>query len=209
MDDSSPRPVRSMFAWLVGASQVLGLASVVLTGVWMGHYRGGFAWNGSAQEFNLHPLCMVLGLVFLHGDAILVYRVFRNEAKRNVKLLHGIIHLLALIISIIVGDGFAVLPVSGRIIRATGLVPPHPCVLWSGAAGYGHREQSARHHGETPLQHHADLLPVRPRGGAGQHFGDRAGVFWGAAWLLDHQGRLQTPAQPRGRVSVCPLQDPD
>ncbi|XP_019960003.1 transmembrane ascorbate-dependent reductase CYB561 [Paralichthys olivaceus] len=101
MDDSAPCPGRSVFVWLVGASQVLGLASVVLTGVWMGHYHGGFAWDGSAQEFNLHPLCMVLGLVFLQGDAILVYRVFHNEAKRNVKLLHGIIHLLALIISII------------------------------------------------------------------------------------------------------------
>lgn len=33
--------------------------------------------------------------------ALLVYRVFRNEPKRNVKLLHGIIHLLALIMSII------------------------------------------------------------------------------------------------------------
>lgn len=80
---------------------MVGLAAVVLTGVWMGHYHGGFAWDGSAREFNLHPLCMVLGLVFLQGDAILVYRVFRNEAKKNVKLLHGIIHLLALIISII------------------------------------------------------------------------------------------------------------
>ncbi|XP_070837187.1 transmembrane ascorbate-dependent reductase CYB561 [Chaetodon trifascialis] len=101
MDDSAPRARGSMFAWLVGASQALGLASVVLTGVWMGHYRGGFAWDGSTLEFNVHPLCMVLGLVFLQGDAILVYRVFRNEAKRNVKLLHGIIHLLALIASIV------------------------------------------------------------------------------------------------------------
>lgn len=101
MDDAAPHPGRSTFAWLVGVSQLLGLVSVVLTGVWMGHYRGGFAWDGSAQEFNLHPLCMVLGLVFLQGDAILVYRVFQNEAKRNVKLLHGIIHLLALVISIV------------------------------------------------------------------------------------------------------------
>lgn len=68
MEDSPPRAGRSTFAWLVGASQLVGLASVVLTGVWMGHYRGGFAWDGSAQEFNLHPLCMVLGLVFLQGD---------------------------------------------------------------------------------------------------------------------------------------------
>ncbi|XP_030264697.1 LOW QUALITY PROTEIN: transmembrane ascorbate-dependent reductase CYB561 [Sparus aurata] len=101
MDDSAPLSSCSVFAWLVGASQVLGVTSVVLTGVWMGHYRGGFAWDGSSQEFNLHPLCMVLGLVFLQGDAILVYRVFRNEPKRNVKVLHGIIHLLALIIGII------------------------------------------------------------------------------------------------------------
>ncbi|XP_037649045.1 cytochrome b561 isoform X2 [Sebastes umbrosus] len=101
MDDPAPRPARSAFPWLVGASQVVGLAAVVLTGVWMGHYHGGFAWDGSGREFNLHPLCMVLGLVFLQGDAILVYRVFRNEAKRNVKILHGVIHLLVLIISII------------------------------------------------------------------------------------------------------------
>ncbi|XP_020782938.1 transmembrane ascorbate-dependent reductase CYB561 [Boleophthalmus pectinirostris] len=101
MDECGPYSRRSLLPWLVGGSQVLGLCAVVLTGVWMGRYRGGFAWDGSAQEFNMHPLCMVLGLVFLQGDAILVYRVFRNESKRNVKLLHGIIHLLALIITIV------------------------------------------------------------------------------------------------------------
>lgn len=68
MEDPAPRRSGSVFAVLVGASQVLGLAAVVLTGVWMGHFRGGFAWDGSGQEFNVHPLCMVLGLVFLHGD---------------------------------------------------------------------------------------------------------------------------------------------
>ncbi|KAL3054423.1 hypothetical protein OYC64_006705 [Pagothenia borchgrevinki] len=101
MDESAPRQERLVFAGLVGGTQVLGLASVVLTAVWMGHYRGGFSWDGSSFQFNVHPLCMVLGLVFLQGDAILVYRVFRNEAKRNVKILHGIIHLLALIVSIV------------------------------------------------------------------------------------------------------------
>ncbi|XP_034396362.1 cytochrome b561 [Cyclopterus lumpus] len=101
MNDPAPRPACSGFPWLVAASQLVGLAAVVVTGVWMGNYRGGFAWDGSVREFNVHPLCMVLGLVFLQGDAILVYRVFRNEAKRNVKMLHGSIHLLALVISII------------------------------------------------------------------------------------------------------------
>lgn len=68
MEESAPRRGRVTFGWLVGLSQVLGLVSVVLTGVWMGQYKGGFAWDGSAQQFNVHPLCMVLGLVFLQGD---------------------------------------------------------------------------------------------------------------------------------------------
>lgn len=101
MDESPPRHHCPAFAGLVGVSQVLGLGSVVLTGVWMGRYRGGFAWDGSSRQFNVHPLCMVLGLVFLQGDAFLVYRVFRNESKRSVKLLHGAIHLLALILSVV------------------------------------------------------------------------------------------------------------
>ncbi|KAM4598747.1 transmembrane ascorbate-dependent reductase CYB561 [Polymixia lowei] len=104
MDPCSPERSHcgpSLLPWLVGGSQAVGLTLVVLTGVWMGHYKGGFAWDGSALQFNVHPLCMVLGLVFLYGDAILVYRVFRNEEKKNVKLLHAFIHLLALIISII------------------------------------------------------------------------------------------------------------
>ncbi|KTG36727.1 hypothetical protein cypCar_00022748 [Cyprinus carpio] len=87
--------------WYVVGSQVLGVACVVITGVWMGHYHGGYAWDGSTQEFNVHPLCMVLGLVFLYGDAVLVYRVFRNETKRSVKILHALLHMMALIISIV------------------------------------------------------------------------------------------------------------
>ncbi|XP_063043777.1 transmembrane ascorbate-dependent reductase CYB561 [Engraulis encrasicolus] len=87
--------------WFVGASQLLGVASVVMTGIWMGHYRGGYAWDGTGQEFNVHPLCMVLGMVFLYGDAIMVYRVFRNESKRSVKILHVVLHFLVLFISII------------------------------------------------------------------------------------------------------------
>ncbi|KAG9343818.1 hypothetical protein JZ751_013199 [Albula glossodonta] len=86
---------------LVGGSQALGLACVIITGVWMGHFRGGFSWDGSLLEFNVHPLCMVLGLVFLYGDAILVFRVFRHDSKRAVKILHAVLHCTALVISIV------------------------------------------------------------------------------------------------------------
>lgn len=103
MEEEGSRSWRGQgpLAWLVGGSQVLGVASVVITGIWMGQYRGGYAWDGSAQEFNVHPLCMVLSMIFLYGDAIMVYRVFRNEPKRSVKILHTLLHFLVLLISIV------------------------------------------------------------------------------------------------------------
>lgn len=33
----------------------------------MGQFRGGIAWQ-SLLEFNVHPLCMIIGMVFLQGD---------------------------------------------------------------------------------------------------------------------------------------------
>lgn len=100
MENIGTGAVRSL-PWYVAAAQVLGLACVVITGVWMGHYRGGYAWDGTGNQFNVHPLCMVLGLVFLYADGILVYRVFRNNNKRSVKILHAVFHMMALAVSII------------------------------------------------------------------------------------------------------------
>ncbi|KAJ7345360.1 hypothetical protein JRQ81_001310 [Phrynocephalus forsythii] len=88
-------------AYGVAASQVLGLAVITMTGAWLGQYRGGLAWASAELQFNVHPLCMVLGMVFLQGDALLVYRVFRNESKRSTKVLHGLLHALALIVALV------------------------------------------------------------------------------------------------------------
>lgn len=51
----------------MAVSQLLGLTLLAATGAWLGRYRGGVAWQGQLQ-FNVHPLCMVLGMVFLQGD---------------------------------------------------------------------------------------------------------------------------------------------
>ena len=59
----------SGFTLLFGVAQASGFVAVVLTGVWMGHFRGGFAWTSNpAVQFNWHPLLMVLSMVYLYGN---------------------------------------------------------------------------------------------------------------------------------------------
>ena len=41
---------------------------VIMVGVWLNKFLGGFAWDGTSKEFNLHPLCMVCGIIFLYGE---------------------------------------------------------------------------------------------------------------------------------------------
>ncbi|NXN98102.1 CY561 protein, partial [Rhinopomastus cyanomelas] len=100
MDGAQPAARPAGLSAYVAISQLLGLALLATTGAWLGRYRGGVAWRGPLQ-LNVHPLCMVLGMVFLQGDALLVYRVFRHEAKRSTKLVHALLHGLALVFALI------------------------------------------------------------------------------------------------------------
>ena len=44
--------------------------------IWMSVYRGGFAWREDPSiEFNLHPILMTFGLVFLYGNGK-IYRKY-------------------------------------------------------------------------------------------------------------------------------------
>ncbi|NXT12076.1 CY561 protein, partial [Prunella fulvescens] len=100
MDGAAPPSSPAGLSAFVAVSQLLGLALLASTGAWLGRYRGGVGWH-SPLQFNAHPLCMVLGMVFLQGDALLVYRVFRHEAKRSTKALHALLHGLALLIALV------------------------------------------------------------------------------------------------------------
>lgn len=80
----------------------LGAGLLLLVLFWILHYRGGFAWHADVdKQFNWHPLCMILGMVFLYSQAILIYRTGRNVQKKKLKIIHGIIHLLAFIYAVI------------------------------------------------------------------------------------------------------------
>lgn len=67
MDGAPPPASPAGLSAYVAVSQLLGLTLLAATGAWLGRYRGGVAWQGQLQ-FNVHPLCMVLGMVFLQGD---------------------------------------------------------------------------------------------------------------------------------------------
>ncbi|XP_038044574.1 cytochrome b561-like isoform X2 [Patiria miniata] len=100
-DSNQPATTMRAFYPLVLASQVAVVLVLILAGYWTGHYLGGFAWDGSAKEFNLHPLLMILGLVFFYGDAILMFRIFRKENKTVVKVIHMLMQSIAIICGII------------------------------------------------------------------------------------------------------------
>ncbi|NXV80497.1 CY561 protein, partial [Atlantisia rogersi] len=123
MDGAPPPTSPTGLSAYVAVSQLLGLTLLATTGAWLGRYRGGVAWH-SPLQFNVHPLCMVLGMVFLQGDALLVYRVFRHEAKRSTKVLHALLHGLALAIALVgerqggMGRGAGSGPHSNQLLSA-------------------------------------------------------------------------------------------
>lgn len=92
----------SGFLPLVGVTEISGFMAVVLMGIWMGHFRKGFAWSDNPPlQFNWHPLLLTLGLIYLYGNGILIYRVFRHERKKKLKLAHAGIMISAFLLTVI------------------------------------------------------------------------------------------------------------
>ncbi|CAK6959609.1 lysosomal membrane ascorbate-dependent ferrireductase CYB561A3 isoform X2 [Scomber scombrus] len=81
----------------------LGLACVVCVCLWNSQWRNGFAWDGSALQFNWHPVLMVTGLVVLYGIGAVVYRIPLTWGNNKLpwKLLHAALMLLSLILSVV------------------------------------------------------------------------------------------------------------
>ncbi|XP_037073644.1 LOW QUALITY PROTEIN: cytochrome b561-like [Pollicipes pollicipes] len=76
--------------------------AVILTVAWVGHFRNGFAWQERPSvQFNWHPVLMVTGLVYLYANSALLYRVFRSERKRKLKLAHAALNLTSLLLVMI------------------------------------------------------------------------------------------------------------
>ncbi|OIW08020.1 hypothetical protein TanjilG_20121 [Lupinus angustifolius] len=80
----------------------VGIVAIVLVLFWNIHFRGGLAWESSNKNliFNIHPVLMIIGLIIFGGEAIISYKSLplRKEVK---KLIHLVLHAIALILGII------------------------------------------------------------------------------------------------------------
>lgn len=82
--------------------QMIGITVIILMASWVFIFLGGVSWSSTPSiQFNWHPLLMTIGMVFLYGNSILIYRGLRYTPKRSLKLYHatlfGIIFVLILV----------------------------------------------------------------------------------------------------------------
>jgi len=84
------------------ATQSLGVLSMAFVITWTKKFLGGFDWEeGSGKKFNWHPVFMVLAMLYLQGNAIIIFRLLKQVDKFLVKTIHTAIHLLSIIFTIV------------------------------------------------------------------------------------------------------------
>ncbi|XP_032548485.1 DDB1- and CUL4-associated factor 17 isoform X5 [Chiroxiphia lanceolata] len=91
------------FLALLASALLVGFVSVILSFVWVFHYREGLSWDGGAGEFNWHPVLVVTGFVFIQGIAIIVYRLpwTWKCSKLLMKFIHAGLNTIAMILAIV------------------------------------------------------------------------------------------------------------
>ncbi|XP_028846265.1 cytochrome b reductase 1-like [Denticeps clupeoides] len=93
--------VRQLLVSLAAAVAV-GSAAVGFVLRWVLHYKEGLGWDGGPAEFNWHPVLVVIGLVFLQGVAITVYRIpwTWTCSKLRMKFIHAGLNVLAFALTV-------------------------------------------------------------------------------------------------------------
>jgi cytochrome b-561 len=78
---------------------LLGIAGVVLMAVWTYSFRGGYGLSG-AGVFNLHPLIMFAGFIFLSSEAIVVYKIGSGDRAWQ-KAVHMSVQGVAIVLAVV------------------------------------------------------------------------------------------------------------
>ena len=71
---------------------LLGILAVICVAIWMGGYEdGGYAWSDNPEkQFHYHPTLMVIGLIFLQGEAMWAF-FWKQFYRESHNVLHRIL----------------------------------------------------------------------------------------------------------------------
>ncbi|XP_078408294.1 plasma membrane ascorbate-dependent reductase CYBRD1 isoform X1 [Cetorhinus maximus] len=91
------------FAGFLMAAALLGSLSVVLVSFWVLHWRGGLAWDQGLLEFNWHPVLSTIGLIFINGFGVIIYRLpwTWSFGKPLMKYIHAGLHIITFVLMVI------------------------------------------------------------------------------------------------------------
>ncbi|KAI1286448.1 putative transmembrane ascorbate-dependent reductase [Halotydeus destructor] len=88
---------RFCFGILFTISELFLFGSVILFVYWILQHDEGFAWsNNRAKQYNLHAVLMLIGFIFLNGQAMLVYKSFQCCRKIYNKIMHCILFVCSI-----------------------------------------------------------------------------------------------------------------
>ncbi|KAF8692975.1 hypothetical protein HU200_039341 [Digitaria exilis] len=81
-------------------AHALAVAAAVMVLVWNIQFRGGLAIEATNKNliFNVHPVLMLIGFIIIGSEAIMVYKVFPTLNRNTAKLIHLILHAIALVL---------------------------------------------------------------------------------------------------------------
>ena len=90
------------YAWFISLfilAQLFGITMIIMVVMWMSIYQGGLNSWATKKVFNYHSVFMPVSMVFLYGDAILIFRLLNMMNKYYVKIAHGVIQVLVLVLA--------------------------------------------------------------------------------------------------------------
>ncbi|KAL2347821.1 hypothetical protein Fmac_001821 [Flemingia macrophylla] len=85
-----------------GLAHLFGALAFILLLFWLLHFRQGIEYNSDngSRVFNVHPLLMYSGFIFLAGEAMMAFQTIPSERKVK-KFVHMALHLIAIILGAI------------------------------------------------------------------------------------------------------------
>lgn len=100
MDAGSAEKLDIFFWGLFMAAQVIGILSVLLVFYWCIFFAGGIGFSRGLL-FQWHPLFATIGMIYLLGNAILIFRIFRDKPQFTLKRMHAAASAVGLVFTVV------------------------------------------------------------------------------------------------------------